>query len=101
MTPKEFLDSGLLFEVNRQILHPLGLYMSVTVLVDGDVILNQYLEQSTDDTGYHYDVATFNEGMAKLKAYHQNPEVRKRAKARLLFLPRTGGVQQDGFERGR
>lgn len=98
MTPREFLDSGLLFQVNRQILHPLGLYMSVTVLDDGDCVINQILEESSDDDGFHFDTAMLAEGIAKLKTYYQNPDVRRRAKARLLYMPRTGGVQQEDFE---
>lgn len=35
-TPKELLDSGIIFEINRRVLHPLGLALAVEVDDEGN-----------------------------------------------------------------
>ncbi len=69
-TAKFLSDNGLLFEINRQILHPLGLAMYVqrdedTGLEDG--VMGVYVDQ--DAGGIVFDPDTYNEGIAKTEKY--------------------------------
>jgi hypothetical protein len=61
---KFLLDSGLLFEINRTSLHPLGL--ALEVVVDGDnVTIGDLWDYRHDIEGMLYDPGTFASGRAK------------------------------------
>jgi hypothetical protein len=61
---KFLYESGLLFEINRTILHPLGL--ALEVVVDGDnVTVGDLWDYREDEEGMLYDPATFAAGRAK------------------------------------
>ena len=62
--PTQFLkDSGLLFEINRSVLHPLGL----TLQVDADG--NVELLQTDDPAGMTFTADTFLDGESRLLEY--------------------------------
>lgn len=68
--PAQFLlDTGLLFEINRRVLHPLGYALSV------DVNGNKYsigdLWVTDDPTGFEFGEDSLAEGRAKVQAYMQ------------------------------
>lgn len=66
----EFLvDSGLLFEINRRVLHPLGLALETTVDDDGHTEITGILDYRSDPEGVLFADDTFNEGLRKLTAY--------------------------------
>jgi hypothetical protein len=66
---KFLLDSGLLFEINRRVLHPLGLALEVVVEDDGTAKLGQLWDCRTDPEGILYTDEAFAEGYAKLLEY--------------------------------
>jgi len=52
MSPKEFMDLGLLQEVNRLFLHPMGLALEVVVYLDNDsVVFGQVWDYRDDPDG--------------------------------------------------
>jgi hypothetical protein len=69
------LNNGLLFEINRKILHPLGL--ALTVIVDNEdssvpnIMLGDLQDYSYDPEGVIFGDKTFDEGMQKLKTFMQ------------------------------
>lgn len=66
------VDSGLLFEINRQILHPLGLALSVDVDPDNSkwlAIDGIYKVSSDDKEGFIFDEETFKLGARKLELF--------------------------------
>lgn len=69
MDAKEFLDSGLLFQVNKEVLHPLGLAMEVTVEDDGSARLSGIWDCRDDPEGMEYASSTFEHGATKYRKY--------------------------------
>lgn len=78
--PLQFLkESGLLFELNRAVLHPVGL--SLQVSEDGSV----QLLQTDDPAGMVFTADTFVEGESKLMDY-MNREGSSKLASRRAFL---------------
>lgn len=72
--PTDFLlTSGLLFEINRRILHPYGLALSVTVDSETDKPTTAFAVQIWDNTddpeGISFEEETFKAGLAKFQAF--------------------------------
>ena len=66
----EFLvDSGLLFEINRKILHPLGLAIEVIVEDDGTTKFGSLWDSRGDPEGIIFADGCFESGLKKFKAY--------------------------------
>lgn len=75
--PVEFLlDSGLLFEINRKVLHPFGLGLELTVDEDGTVRLGQLWDCRGGIGGLVYDSTTFIDGERKLERFMQESGAR-------------------------
>jgi len=55
MDAKEFLDGGLLFAVNREVLHPLGLALEVVIEDDGETHLGGIWDYRDDPEGILFD----------------------------------------------
>lgn len=92
---KELLDSGLLGEINRVILHPLGLAMGVPV--------DEYTEEAgdtinitkTDDLeGVIFEEEQLKLVADKLHRFLKSPEMRERKQARFA---RLGYLAQPGM----
>jgi len=64
MLPEEFRETGLLFEVNRLLLHLHGLALSVTKGDDGSIAL-EVLDARSDPEGCIFDEATLLAGNKK------------------------------------
>ena len=66
-------DSGLLFEINRRVLHPFGLAISVRedVLTDEWVVANVW-DYRDDEEGMIFEEETFQHGLDKLNKFMEN-----------------------------
>lgn len=69
MDINEFADSGLLFHINRTVLHPLGLALEITVEDDGSARLSGIWDCRDDPEGIAYDEDLLKECMAKYRKY--------------------------------
>lgn len=68
MSPTEFIDGGYLLEVNRRVLHPLGVAMGFSCAEDGSV-LSIYFEDHREDP----------EGMVYAKEVIEDPAILAKA----------------------
>jgi hypothetical protein len=77
---KFFYDSGLLFEINRRILHPLGLALMIKyndengILSDENAkisLLDKLWDEREDSEGIIFDNESFNTGMQKYKKFRK------------------------------
>lgn len=67
---KFLIDNGLVFEINRKVLHPLGLALIVDVDYKNKKKLVVTGIMETDDAeGFIYDQETFDVGKDKYNAY--------------------------------
>lgn len=64
---KKLYESGLLFEINRTILHPFGLALGVTVCDDGRVWLDKI--QQVEDPGFVFGSELLAEGNEKFEKF--------------------------------
>lgn len=83
MTVKEFVDGGYLFKVNRDVLHPLGLALTIVEEDDGSCTFGEIMDCRDD-----LDGIIFDEIDADLKHKHDliNAETTKR------ILPRSNAL---------
>jgi len=90
--PKFLVDSGLIFEINRKVLHPLG--MSMVVDVDRNnkrQIAITALWETEDHEGFVFDEETYNVGKEKYQKF-----LNKGGQERLDYrLAKYGFVEQD------
>lgn len=66
---KFLVDNGLLFEINRTILHPLGLALEVISEEDGSMRIENLWDYRDDPEGMLYTPETFVDGKAKLDKF--------------------------------
>ena len=85
--PAKFLaDTGLLFEINRAVLHPFGVAMAVTMQDDGAYNTSfELLDERADPEGCVFDAATFAEGEAERERI-----VRRLESLGFIRQPRSG-----------
>lgn len=68
--PKFLLDNGLIYEINRRILHPLGLAMVVDIDYHNKRKLAiTALIETEDEVGFLYDEDSFGVGKEKYEKY--------------------------------
>lgn len=67
-TAKFLLDTGLLFEINRRVLHPFGLALEV-VVEDKKVVLGKLWDCRKDPEGIIYTEETFKDGQDKFNKF--------------------------------
>jgi hypothetical protein len=90
--PANFLvDSGLLFEINRRILHPLGLALCVTtseeeIPNEGPSSTFSILDAREDPEGWCFEDDTYLEGKAKLDAFLECQQFQEKMMARRVSL---------------
>ena len=65
MNVKEFVERGFLFELNRSVLHPMGLAMYVTDGVLSPMVLGGIINSMDDPDGFVFEPKTFIEGHEK------------------------------------
>jgi hypothetical protein len=66
---EELLHSGLLFELNRRVLHPLGLALAVETRGGRAERISPRLVRTDDPEGLVYSEADLEDGYGKLRAY--------------------------------
>jgi len=83
--PEGFLvDSGLLFRINQQVLHPLGLALEMKFDDDGKGIGFGIWEGRDDPEGWIFSPDTFKDGQRKFEKYmaeHGDAALESRLKA--------------------
>jgi len=95
--PTEFLcDTGLLFEINRQIMHPLGLALSIVVSdepLGGQVPTFSIQDFRDDPEGVLFDPDVFGEAEEKLARFMETNAERLRIRQENLgFLFQSKGT---------
>jgi hypothetical protein len=66
ITPKELVQWGLLFEINRSVLHPFGLALAVELTEDGEMIFSNDIWDCREITeGLAYEKETYLAGNKK------------------------------------
>src|SRR5690606_6431924 len=66
------VDNGLIFEINRKVLHPLGLALEVGIHPDNSkwvTIQGVSTVDDSDEEGFLYDEETYKVGAEKYKAF--------------------------------
>jgi hypothetical protein len=93
--PKYLIDSGLIFEINRKVLHPLGLAMVVDVDRNNKRQLAITAIIETDDQeGFLYDEEGYNIGKEKYQRF-----LDKGGQERLNSrMAKYGFIEQDKVE---
>lgn len=74
-------DTGLLFEINRKVLHPRGLAIG-TNHDDDDAVVGMFLRDVADLEGIVFGEASWDEGRAKLSAFDESRNHLERVEAR-------------------
>jgi hypothetical protein len=71
--PKYLIDNGLLFEINRRVLHPLGLAMVIDIDRNNkrQLAITALLE-TEDSDGFLYDEDGYNVGNEKYQKFLKN-----------------------------
>jgi hypothetical protein len=94
--PAAFLvDSGLLYEINRKILHPLGLALSLEMPSEGEPELTgnelvaKIWDERNDPEGIVFEEETLKEGQAKFNKFVATQDERFQTR-----LHRLGFVRQ-------
>lgn len=62
-------DNGLLFEINRKVLHPRGLALEVIEDDDGTLTMSQELQDHRDSGGIHFGEESIERGKEKLERF--------------------------------
>jgi hypothetical protein len=63
------VDSGLLFEVNRRVLHPLGLALAVECVEDVPRRISPRLRRTDDPEGIYFGAEAFEDGARKFEEF--------------------------------
>jgi hypothetical protein len=81
------VDNGIVFEINRQILHPLGLAITVDADRNSKKKLILSVIESDDDVGFVYDEETFEFGKAKFEKFKaKQQEITSNRQQKLGFI---------------
>ena len=76
-------DAGLIFEINRKILHPLGMALEITINDDGSEDFGDLWDCRNDPEGIIYAKDCFESGIKKFNTYmeeHGNKALKSRMK---------------------
>jgi hypothetical protein len=92
---EELLATGLLFEVNRRVLHPLGLALAVETRAGRAERISRRLVRTDDPEGIVYSDADLEDGYAKLMEYMKRGGGYRRLAARYETLGFRGQVPVD------
>jgi hypothetical protein len=63
------VESGLLFEINRRVLHPLGLWVQFSENLGGEFTNNLILGQTNDPEGRTFAEEDLEEGLTRLRRF--------------------------------
>ncbi len=90
ITAKELREMGLLWKINKDILHPLGLALEVVVDEVGGETFGDVWDSRDDPEGFMYDDETWTAGHKKYVRYMEE----KGDKARRVRSDKLGFVRQ-------
>jgi hypothetical protein len=91
------IDNGLVFEINRKVLHPLGLALIIDVSNDSRKRLTiAGLMESDDDEGFLFDEETFKHGTEQFEKFMKSYGDKRVMERRL----KLGYLIQEGIEDG-
>lgn len=102
--PASFLiDHGILFEVNRQVLHPLGLQLELAVDEDGEHATIALLDNRDSEAPIYFGPEAWDLGRSKYEAYMEDAGRRNMQKRRRMGMviqtgPNVPPVLQGGDE---
>ena len=98
--PVEFLiDHGILFEMNRQVLHPLGLELHFRLDDDGRITAIDLLDNRGGEQPISFSQEDFAAGRARYEAYladHGRRNMQKRRQVGMVI--QTGPIAARAFE---
>lgn len=94
---REFQEAGYLAEVNRRVLHPLGLALSVEMQPDGTIALGPIFDERDDPEGFVYGwaqmpphvAATLAERFANVNRLWKEREPARNAALGFMVQPGT------------
>lgn len=66
------IETGLLFQINRDILHPVGLALEAIEDENGDFVLKNLWDLREDPEGVVYSQATFESAQLKLNDFYES-----------------------------
>lgn len=93
---KDFRDGGYLSEVNRRVLHPLGLALSVDIAEDGTETFGPIWDCRDDPEGIVYDGVLTEKMTENAKRIERQIEARREARvAALGFFVQDPGQKPD------
>jgi hypothetical protein len=95
------LDNGILFEINRKVLHPLGLVLVTDVDWEDDkkIVINGLYSSDEDLEGIIFDPETFEEGRRRYQEFlEQDGQRRLDARQQKLefVIQESSGDESDG-----
>ncbi len=90
ITAKEIREMGLLWKINRDILHPLGLALEVIIDDDGTETFGGVWDSRDDPEGFLYGDEAWLEGQKKYLRYMEE----EGRKAHGVRLARLGYIEQ-------
>lgn len=83
----EFLvDNGILFEINRQVLHPLGLQLELEPSEDGATCLLSIEDNRASPNPIYFSPGDFKAGRDRFEAYMEEHGRRNQQKRRQIGL---------------
>ena len=94
--PADFLvDNGILFEMNRQVLHPLGLQLEIEAGADGEMCSLTIIDNRAVPTPIYFGSEEFESGRERYEAYmaeHGRRNMQKRRQIGMVIQtgPNTG-----------
>jgi hypothetical protein len=92
---KTLLDSGVLFEINRQLLHPLGYSLSYRPSMNSEETESLILQRTDDAEGVLYDEKNFMDGAAKFAHFMKTmgEDLIRRRVTKIGFIRQTRSDQ--------
>jgi len=86
--PEFLLESGLIFEINRKILHPFGLALEIIIDDDDKLVFGNIWDHRDDEDGITFSKESFDVGKEKFEKF-MNEFGNMRLKTRLNNLGYT------------
>lgn len=88
---KFLLDNGLLFEINRRVLHPIGYALDVEANSANTKKIYLTLVDSESEDGFYFDPETLKDGMLKFDRFMKREgEQRVESRKRILGYKEQG-----------
>lgn len=94
ITPKELYEWGLLFEINRRVLHPLGMALAVEMDEEENAVFSNDVWDCRDDPeGFIFEEKTFIAGQEKYQKFldEQGNDILKSRRINLGFIEQEKG----------